>query len=236
LLPEAQGMLGNVAGVYDYDWKEAERLILLAMSRDPVPPWVHSWHGFFYLMPTGRPQDGIVAMRRALQGDPLNRIFRLCLTFGLMAAERYEEATTECRQLSEIDENYWFGYSALSWSLVLRKQFAEALAPAEKGHSLAPWNSITTGSLAAALRLNGNARRADEVLQPLRSATEKYAAPRGLAVFHFLCGEIDQAADWLEKSLAERDPYGPILSPWFLRSSERWPAVAKMMNWLGQVS
>ena len=48
-LPEAQAMLGIVAAVFDYDWKEAERRFGLAMARDPVSPQVRYWYGGFYL-------------------------------------------------------------------------------------------------------------------------------------------------------------------------------------------
>ena len=47
--------------------------------------------------------------------------------------------------------------------------------------------------------------------------------------FHLLCGEIDQAADWFEKAIEQRDPAMPTLGYRF-RSSPRWPALAKMMN------
>jgi hypothetical protein len=56
----------------------------------------------------------------------------------------------------------------------------------------------------------------------------------GLAIFHACCDEIDLAADWLEKAIEERYP-GIVL--WLqstmaepLRSSPRWPKLAKMMN------
>jgi serine/threonine protein kinase len=235
LLSEAHGMLAIVTGLYDYDWKGAERLFRLAMARDPVPPWVHSWHGYFYLMPMSRLRDAIAELERALQGDPLNTIFRLCLAFGLMQADRYEDASAECRRLLELDENYWFGYSVLAWSLLLRGMPAEALSAAEKGYSLAPWQSITTGTFAAVLQRTGDTKRAEQVLQPLRNAPDKYAGPRGLAVSHFLCGEIDQAADWLEKSVAQRDPYGVLWSRWFLQSSARWRTLERITHPLERV-
>ncbi len=230
LLPDAHGMLAIVAGVYDHDWKEAERLFRVALARDPVPPWVQSWLGFFYLMPVGRPERAVEELERALQGDPLNTIFRLCLAMGLMASGRCEDASVECRRLLELDENYWLGYVVYAWSLLFQGRDSDAFSSAEKGYSLAPWNATATGTFAAILKRRGDTRRAEEVLQPLRNSPETYGGPRGMAVFHFLCEERDQSADWLEKCLAQRDPYGAILSPWFLRSSPRWPTLAKMMN------
>ena len=43
-LADAHAMLGIVAAAYDYDWKEAERQFLMAISHDPVPSNAHSWY------------------------------------------------------------------------------------------------------------------------------------------------------------------------------------------------
>jgi hypothetical protein len=51
--PEANAMLGIVAGAYECDWKEAERRFRLALDRDPVPTMVLQWHAWFFLLPTG---------------------------------------------------------------------------------------------------------------------------------------------------------------------------------------
>ena len=66
------------------------------------------------------------------------------------------------------------------------------------------------------------------MLQPLLNAPDAYGAPRGLAIFHLLCGEIDQAADWIEKSVEQRDLYS--VSSFNHRLGARWPPLAKMMN------
>jgi tetratricopeptide (TPR) repeat protein len=71
-LPEAHAILGVVAAIYDYDWKEAERLFNLAMSHDPIPPRVRQWYGFFYLLPIGQMAKSIEQQEQGLKGDPLN--------------------------------------------------------------------------------------------------------------------------------------------------------------------
>ncbi len=229
LLPEAHADLGAVAAVYDYDWKEAERLFQLALARDPVPPDVHNWYGFFYLMPMGRTQDAIQEFELALEGDPLNLLFRVVLAYGFLRAARYEDASAELRRILELHEDYWQTYVLLAYIHVSEGMFEEALSPAERGYSLAPWNSQAISTFAAALRRTGDETRAEELLQPLRSAPEAYGVPRGMFLFHSLCGEMDQAVDWLEKSIEQRDPLSPGYSARF-RSSARWPKLAKMLN------
>ena len=228
-LPEAHAMLGIVAGVYDYNWKEAERRFRLAMARDSVPPDVHQRYGYFYLLPMGRPEDAIEELERALQKDPLNVMSRVLLARCLGLAGRYEDASTEFRRILELDENYWNAYVLLALNHALRGMLTEALPVAEKAYSLAPWNTMVIAVFAAVLRRTGDTSRAEEVLQNLGNAPEAYGVPRALSFFHFLCEEIDQAADWAEKSLEQRDPVGATSLAWF-RYCARWPALAKMMN------
>jgi TolB-like protein/predicted Ser/Thr protein kinase len=229
-LPEAQAMLGIVTGLYDYNWKEAERLFRVAMAGDAVPPVVHSWYGFFFLAPLDRAEDAVEQIGLALQGDPLNPIFLAVLVSELQAACRYEEASTQCQRLLDLDESYWYAHSYLAMNLASRGMLTEALSEAEKAHSLGSWNSLSTGLLAALLRRTGNEGRAEEVLQPLRNGPAVYAAPRGLLFFHAWCEELDEAAHWAQECIAQRDPYGQIFLPWFFRSSTHWPALAKAMN------
>jgi hypothetical protein len=54
-------------------------------------------------------------------------------------------------------------------------------------------------------------------------------------IFHLLCEEIDQATDCAEKSVEQRNASIPVFST-HLRSTARWPALAKMMNLPEKVS
>ena len=110
-LPEANAMLGIVAAVYEYDWKEAERRFRLAMARNPVPPQVQRGYALYYLLPTGQLVEAVEAYRRALQQDPLNVQFRFGLTICLNVAGRFAEAETESRQILEIDPKFHFGHA-----------------------------------------------------------------------------------------------------------------------------
>ena len=53
-LPEAMAALGVGAAAYDYDWKESERWLKLAMEGTSVPAGVRWCYAFYHLLPTGR--------------------------------------------------------------------------------------------------------------------------------------------------------------------------------------
>jgi predicted Zn-dependent protease len=70
--------MGVVAGVYDYDWKEAERRFRLPMAHDPVPPFVRQAYGSF-LLPMGRLEESVEQAEQGLKEDPLNVAARIGL-------------------------------------------------------------------------------------------------------------------------------------------------------------
>jgi tetratricopeptide (TPR) repeat protein len=164
------------------------------MARDPVPPLVHSWYGYFFLLLLGRVGNAIEETEQSLQEDPLNVMSRVALAQCLTAAGRYEDSSTECRRILELDENHPGGYWLLAVNLLLRETSSEALPLAEKAYSLAPWSALSMPIFAAALRRSGDSIRAEEVLQPLRNTPQAYGAPRGLAFFHMFFGEFGQTA------------------------------------------
>jgi len=232
-LPEAQAMLGVIAAVYDYDWKEADRQFGLAMAQEPVPPHVRYSYAFWYLMAIGRPLDAVQECERALKKDPLSVIGHTNRGYCLFAAHRLAEASTAFDRALEIDGDFWFAFFGLAASLASQGAMAEALAFAEKAHALAPWFPDTIGLLAGVLANLGDAQRAESVLEKLKPA-EKYGVPRGLTIFHALRGDADKAADSAENAIAQRDPWVALFMNSPLRTAlaptTRWSAIARQIN------
>ena len=227
-LPEAHALLGVCAGT-DFEWNEAEREWRLAMAHEPVSRDVRFWYGNHYLLSMGRCAEAVDAMARGLEEDPLNVLYRHHFAVGLRHAGRLEDAEAELRKILEIDENFPLAVNTLGAICAQQGRFEEALTLTGKAYALTPWRHPVIGQLAALLVRAGATSRADPLLEKLGTG-EEYGAPTGLAVFHALCGEFDRAADWAEHAIEERYPrLVPILGP-LLRSSPRWPALAKLMN------
>jgi serine/threonine-protein kinase len=224
-LPEAHAMLGIVAGVYDCDWKEAERCFRLAMACDPVPRLVRAWYGCFYLLPMGRPEDAVAQLEQGLEEDPLNVMALLVLAASLLSVGKLAEAQAEARKVLELDENNAWALLYLATIYARQEKWTEALHFAEKA---APIITPAIGSLAGVLKRMGEVSRAEELLQKLMPG-EAYGTPLGLCYFYLACGEIDNAAEWLEKAIEQRHLNAFAIASLF-RESSRWPALAKRMN------
>ena len=59
---------------------------------------------------------------------------------------------------------------------------------------------------------------------------EAYGSPRGMLLFHALCGEDEEAQRWTAKAVEQRDYYGATFAARFFQSGSHWPALAKMIN------
>jgi len=175
----------------------------------------------------------VLAMERALQGDPLQTTTRVFMGACLGAVGRDAEAVEHFRQAMHLDPNFFWAYVYLAEFYTAREKFEEALAAAEKAFALTPWYAPSVGLFAGLLVRTGQAGRGRELAQKLGSG-EAYGASMGWAIFHTCCNEIDLAANWYEKAIEERDSLvmstlnSAIGEP--VRASSRWPRLAALMN------
>ncbi len=228
-LPEAHALLAVCIGGYEFDWSRAEQHWCLAMAREPVSRDVLFWYGNHHLLPIGRTSEAIDAMERGLQGDPLNLLYRHHYARGLRLAGRLADAEAELRRILEIDEGYQHALGTLGSIRAQQGRYEEALVLTEKAYASMPWSALIVGQLAAILFRTGAENRAGALIETLQPGTAS-GAPNGLAVFHALCGDLGQAAQWAERAIEQRDmPLVHNLGP-FLCSTPWWPALARRMN------
>jgi serine/threonine-protein kinase len=230
--PAPHFLFGSIAAVHDYDWREAETRFRRALSTASASPDVHWAYASFYLLPLGRLQESVAEMQREVDLDPLNISWRAVLSSHLNHAERYEEAIENAQKALAIDEAHWVPMTILSQSYAYQQRWDEAIAVAEKAHRAAPWNANVAGILAGSLACAGEKARAEEIMRQLG---DRPLPLWGRVEYHLLRSELDAAADWYEKAIAERDPFAVVFvnSPLVRRrlsASTRWPRLAALMN------
>jgi eukaryotic-like serine/threonine-protein kinase len=232
-LPGAHALMAVVAGLHDHDWKEAERQFGLAMAQDPVPLDVRIWYAHSFLVPIGRAREAARQLKSVRHEDPVNAVFQFILAACLLCADTETEAAEIFRHVLDLEENFppaliWLGHQYASQGMI-----PEALGCAERAFSLIPWNAEAIGGFAGLLKRTGNHSKAEELMQQLGDG-QAYGAPLGFAYFHLICGELDKAADSLEKAIEQRHflvthyLWSPLAKP--LRESPRWFKLAKLMN------
>jgi len=232
-LPEAHAILGTLAATYDYDWKEAERQLLLATASDAASPHCYFQYGLYYFLALGRREKAMEWAQKAVHGNPLDLVIRTFAGIILGAAGRNVEAEEHFRQAIHLDPGFFWAHHFLAEYYVARGKFAEALRCEETAFSLAPWYAPIIGLYAGLLVRAGRMDEGQKLVRSLRPG-EAYGASAGVALFHTAQDQVDLAADWFEKAIEERNSLiVPVLQSAIgeqLRASPRWPKLASLMN------
>jgi serine/threonine protein kinase/Tfp pilus assembly protein PilF len=229
VLPEAHALLGVCAGCFGHDWIGAEHEWRLAMTREPISRDVRFWYGNHYLLPIGRIEEAVETMARGLQDDPLNLLYRHHYARGLRHLGRLDEAAAELRGALDIDPDFPWALETLGAVCAQQGNSEEALALTERAHVVMPWSYTVVGQLAALLDRAGDRKRTDALLETLGSG-EAYGASTGLAIFHAMSGDPEQAAEWTARGITQRFlPLIYMVAP-LIKSQRQWPALARLLN------
>jgi len=177
--------------------------------------------------------QAIKLAQRAIEEDPLEVWPRMNVHAYLQAAGRDSEALEQLNKVLELDENQVVALVSKAMIHADKGDLPEALTIARRAYATGPWLPDTIGILAAFLRRNGNGAESQSLAQTFGSG-EALGDARTHALFHLLCGELDQGADWVEKAIEQRDAsmmfYLRFVVCKGLRASHRWLKISRMVN------
>jgi tetratricopeptide (TPR) repeat protein len=165
-----------------------------------------------------------------VEQDPLNATWRAIWAAHLIHAARPADAIREALRATELEPHYFVAHQLLGESYLAAGARDDAIAAFERAHRYAPWNAMPTGLLGAAVWMAGDRTRAAGLLAEMQRPTPSW----GRVWYHLYTGELEEAANWYERVIDERDPFAlvyaaaPQLAP--LRAHHRWPAIARLMN------
>jgi serine/threonine-protein kinase len=224
-------LLASVAAAYEYEWKVARELFETGMAGPSTSPEAHWAYASLYLQPLGRHDEAVAHMERAVESDPVNAHWRGVLASHLTHARRPDEAIRQANEALEIDEASLAAYVTLGEAYIFMERWEDAAAILEKGHQLFPQDGLSAGFLAGTLVHLGDHTRADALIREMGETPRPLI---GRVLYHVLCSDLDQAADWYERAINARDAFAlvfaatPLVAD--LRQSPRWWKLARMMN------
>ncbi len=204
---------GIFSAFYEYNWKAADEHFAEAMELDPACPRVRSARSFWLLAPTGRLEEALAEVKRAVNLDPLSSVVRNreCWVLHCM---RKGEALERARATLQMFPAH--PVCSFSGSLVFLSQglHDEAATTLEKSLEAVPGSVYLLGVLALARACQG--RYADA--QRIRSELEELSArqyipflPRACA--SEACGDMDGAYHFFDQAVEEREPLAiPVLT------------------------
>ena len=233
-LADAHVAIGVVKMSYEYDWVGAEEAFSRAIKLNPGL-WTAHYHYGFYQFCIGHSDEGIAAIKRAFELDPLSIPINSFLGLGFIIARQYEQAIEILQRVLEIVPNDPSSMANLGLVYAKKGTYEEAIAILKRGADLFPENPFLLSALGYAYGVAGKQDEAQKIVNRfIEISKEKYFSPMFISRVYAGMGDVDKAIEWLEKGYEERDPVVCVVksvpSHDYMHSDPRFQALLKKMG------
>ena len=234
-LPEAHFVLALRKYDRDWDWAGSELEFKKVLELNPNYADAHAYYAHMLAI-TGREQEALSQMERALELDPLNGLYRSLYGAFLTWNHRYDDAIAQCQLSLKTTPGNPIAYGVMSNAYFRKGAYKEALDAAvmwarsgslrKSGVDRILEKGYAEGGYQVAMR------RAADALVAL--SHKSHVSPNTIADFYVRAGDHQKALDWLEKGFEARDPGTPNIAHAAhfdsLRSEPRFQALVRRLN------
>ena len=233
-LAEAHTSLGYVLEVKEWEWQGAEQAFRRAIALNPSYATAHHWYGEC-LSVTGRPDEALAELERALSLDPLSPQIRAQTGLQLYRMRRYDAAIARLRNTLDLHPRSAQAHDWLGRTYLLKGMHAEAITEMEAAVNLAARGSWELATLAYVYAVTDRREKAHGIRVELEERSRhQYVSPLAFARIFTGLGEKDKAFAWLDKAVDAHDPnllFGVFDQLWDpLRSDPRYTQVLRRMR------
>jgi adenylate cyclase len=203
-LAEAHASLAHILMNYDWNWSAAEKEFKRSIELTPDYATGHQWYAIHYLTATGRFEEAVQEMKKALELEPASLVMNTFMGATLYYAGRYDEAIDQCRRTIEMDPNF----AVAHWHLGLAYEQKQALDAAteefKKAISLSGGSPLMKAALVRAYAKSQKKHEANEMLNELNEPSkQQYVSAYEVATIYVALGNNEQAFQLLEEGYAE---------------------------------
>ena len=216
-LAESHTALGASMFWYEWNWNGAENQLKRALELDPNSAEAHLFYAHL-LSNTGRHAEALAEIKRGRELDPFSPFLNALEGQFLVHAGKPDEALARLRETFELAPAFWFPHVFATSAYIEKGMFADAIAEARRATELSPTQTVSLAFGGYALAKSGKQSEAREVLDKLlKLSKERFVPPYHIAVLYNGLGDRDQALEWLERGLEQRDP-----KMTFLKVDSKW--------------
>jgi DNA-binding winged helix-turn-helix (wHTH) protein/TolB-like protein/Tfp pilus assembly protein PilF len=221
----------RIALNHELDWERTGAGYRRALELNPGYANAHHWYGY-YLLLTGRLDEGEKEIRRALELDPLSPIFNANAGMAAYFGRRYDAAIAHWQKALEMHRNYPLLHAYLATAYCGKGMYAEAVAELEKGATISGAASMDLGLLAHTYGRMGRVKEARALVAKLSPDGDLVAYD--LARAYLGIGDTDRMFEWLARSVDTRMGAfnelnaDPIFDP--VRADPRFAELLKRMR------
>jgi len=203
-LAEAHASLAHVLMNYDWNWSEAEKEFRRSIELKPDYATAHQWYAIHYLTATGRLEEAVQEMKKALELDPASLVMNTFMGATLYYAGRYDEAIDQCRRTIEMDPNFAVAHWHLGLAYEQKQILDAATEEFKKAISLSGDSPLMRAALGRAYAESQKKHEANEMLNELNElAKRQYVSAYEVAKIYVALGNTEQAFQLLTKASAE---------------------------------
>ena len=203
-LAEAHASLAHVLMNYDWNWSEAEKEFKRSIELKPDYATAHEWYAIHYLTATGRLEEAVQEMKKALELEPASLVMNTFMGATLYYAGRYDEAIDQCRRTIQMDPNFAVAHWHLGLAYEQKQVFDSATEEFKKAISLSEDSPLMRAALSRAYAKSQKKDEANEMLNELNElAKRQYVSAYEVAKIYVALGNSEQAFQLLGKAYAE---------------------------------
>ena len=234
-LPDAQCVHATIQFVYDWDWGGAERAFQRLVTRYPGYAQGLHWYALL-LTATGRHEQGLRVMERALTLEPLTGYIHIGVARCLRYASRFEEAEHRLRSILEMEPlsiPAWLELGRTWFFMGRAGEAAQALTGLMAAVGRLPVLLAYAAAAYAAAQLPDEARR---LLAELRAiGRQQYVPPLFEVLPLGWLGDLDEAFRLVDVAYEQRSGWLAFLrirEPGWepLRTDPRYGALARRIG------
>src|SRR5215510_587011 len=234
-LAEAHASLAHILMNYDWNWSAAQKEFKRSIERAPDYATGHQWYAIHYLTATGRFEEAVQEMKKALELEPASLVMNTFMGATLYYAGRYDEAIDQCRRTIEMDPNFAVAHWHLGLAYEQKQVLDAATEEFKKAISLSGGSPLMKAALVRAYAKSQKKHEANEMLNELNELSkQQYVSAYEVATIYVALGNNEQAFQLLEEGYAEHSFHLVYLnvSPQFkpIRSDRRFQDLAQRVG------
>lgn len=204
-LAETYAALGTIRFWFNWDWSAAAKNLRRAIELNPSDADARLRHAHL-LSNLGRHEEALSEIRQVQAVDPFSPIVNTLVGGILYHARDYEPASRQLLDALVLAPEFWVAHIYLGRVRIAQGRFAEAAAECKRAFEASGENAEGLAQSVYALARQGRKKAARVARDQLFArARRRYVPPYDLALACLGLGEADQALDWLERGVEERD-------------------------------
>jgi TolB-like protein/Tfp pilus assembly protein PilF len=203
-LTEAHASLAHILMNYDWNWSAAEKEFKRSIELTPDYATGHQWYAIHYLTATGRLEEAVQEMKKALELEPASLVMNTFMGATLYYAGRYDEAIDQCRRTIEMDPTFAVAHWHLGLAYEQKQVLDAATEEFKKAISLSGGSPLMKAALGRAYAKSQKNHEANEMLNELNELSKQhYVSAYEVATIYVALGNNEQAFQLLEQAYGE---------------------------------